>query len=339
MGEIGSEFWNSPIGNKENEIFPDSTQWFLSGRGALQSIIKELKNCRSAALPSWCCDSMVKPFIDAGIKVCFYPVYWQDALIQEIRLDCDVLFLMDYFGYSGAQPDLSGYLGVIIRDVTHTIFSGHFFDAEYCFGSLRKWCGVWTGGYAWAKDGTVLNIENEDDGGYTALRKRAMQQKNSYLHGFADNNSQKVQDKGYLALFEQAEAKLENLGALPAAERDVHIACHLNIENMKSRRRQNAEILRSAVSDWLIFPDMREDDCPMFVPVLVPAGQRDKLRRLLIINDIYCPVHWPVSRYHILDEQMQYIYENELSFVCDQRYTEKDMTRVVEVIKAFRQEV
>ena len=69
MGEIGSEFWNSPIGNKENEIFPDSTQWFLSGRGALQSIIKELKNCRSAALPSWCCDSMVKPFIDAGIKV------------------------------------------------------------------------------------------------------------------------------------------------------------------------------------------------------------------------------------------------------------------------------
>ena len=73
----------------------------------------------------------------------------------------------------------------------------------------------------------------------------------------------------------------------------------------------------------------------MFVPVLVPYGKRDELRKYLIENEIYCPVHWPESKYHKLDERTEYIYQNELSLVCDQRYTESDMNRIVEVIKTY----
>ena len=69
--------------------------------------------------------------------------------------------------------------------------------------------------------------------------------------------------------------------------------------------------------------------------VLVPNGKREALRHHLIRNEIYCPIHWPVSGYHELNERTGYIYQNELSLICDQRYSVKDMNRIIETIKTF----
>ena len=331
MKEIGSEFWDIPQTEINNGIFPKSTQWFLSGRSALQAIIAELKDCRTVAMPSWCCDSMIKPFVDAGIKVYFYPVYWErNSLIKKMRYDCDALFLMDYFGYTDKAPDLTDYRGVIVRDVTHSIFSTIYSDADYYFGSLRKWCGLWTGGYAWTKNRHTINIEyTTNDLGYTTLREKAMQLKHNYIGGIDGV------DKSYLRIFNEAENVLENVGIAQAADRDIRAALKLDIEFIKSTHRKNAEILRQAFSDWLIFPDMKDTDCPMFVPVLVPNGRRNELRRHLINNEIYCPIHWPVSEYHQPDEKAEAIYTNELSLVCDQRYTKNDMNRMIDIIREF----
>lgn len=329
--EIGSEFWDIPITDQQNKLFQQSAQWFLSGRSALQAIIAELGEARSVSLPSWCCDSMIKPFVDAGFDVHFYPVYWQESLVQEIKLDSDVLFLIDYFGYTGQQPDLCGYKGTIIRDVTHSLFSTTYDDADYYFGSLRKWCGVWTGGYAWTRDGHSLNTGGADDSEYISLREKAMIQKEEYING-------RREDKGYLKVFDEAEETLETVGAVPAVFRDVASAEHLDAGMIVNRRRANAEVLGKAFSDWLMFPNIDLIDCPMFVPVLVPEGKRDALRRYLINNEIYCPIHWPVSKYHSLDERTSHIYENELSLVCDQRYMQDDMNRMVEVIKRFMED-
>lgn len=332
INEIGSEFWDVPIINEQNDLFPEGAQWYLSGRSALQAIIYELGEARSASLPSWCCDSLIKPFVDAGVEVHFYPVYWSEGrLIQEWSYDCDVLFLIDYFGYTGANPDLSGFKGTVIRDVTHSVFSMTYSDSDYYFGSLRKWCGVWTGGYVWVEDGHRLHSKVANDSKYVSLREKAMQQKAEYIGG-------QREDKGYLQIFDKAEELLENSGSFPAADRDVQIAKRIDSETIKNRRRANAEVLRSAFPGWLIFSELSSSDVPMFVPVLVPGGKRNELRRYLIKNEIYCPIHWPVSDYHRLDGKERYIYDNELSLVCDQRYTEEDMHRMVETIKAFWKE-
>lgn len=330
--EIGSEFWDVPTIDQQNKLFPEFAQWFLSGRSALQAMITDLGEARSVSLPSWCCDSMIKPFVDAGYEVHFYPVYWREGLVQEISLDSDVLFLMDYFGYTSDAPNISDHKGVIIRDVTHSLFSSSYFDADYYFGSFRKWCGVWTGGYAWTKDGHRLVEEKGDDFGYIPLRERAMNLKNSYIHGWG------VTDKNYLRIFDEAEDALERVGIAPADIRDIDLAKKLDVEFIKTRRRANAEVLRAALPDWLMFPKLSSTDVPMFVPILVPDGKRDGMRRHLIKNEIYCPVHWPVSEYHKLDERTAYIYQNELSLVCDQRYTEDDMYRMVETIKEYMEE-
>lgn len=334
--EIGSEFWNlPPMLSKENHLFPNNTQWFLSGRSAFQAIIKDLNACHTAALPSWCCDSMIKPFADAGMEVRFYPVYWDRELIQEPRLDCDVLLIMDFFGYTMPAPLLAGFDGIVIRDVTHSVFSASYEDADYYVGSLRKWCGVWTGGYAWTRDGHTLTVDSADDGGYALLRKHAMQLKNSYINGYVDNDGRKVTGKEYLKLFAQAEDMLEHIGVLPAAERDVQAARLLDADSIRNRRRQNAKALMKAFPDWLVFPELLETDCPLFVPVLVPDGKRDALRHRLIKNEIYCPAHWPVSAYHKLTDLERFIYDNELSLVCDQRYAQAEMDRIVDTIRFF----
>ena len=333
--EIGSEFWDVPVKDRENGLFDKKTQWFLSGRSALQSIVKDLKQCRSVALPSWCCDSMIKRFVNAGIEIRFYPVYWQNGLVQEVCQSSEVLFLMDYFGYTLPQPDLTGYKGRVIRDVTHSLFSHSCPDADYCFGSLRKWCGVWTGGYAWTRDGHTLAIEQGDDCGYAALRKRAMQLKGEYINKVTNSTTEK---KEYLSLFAAAEDVLESVGSAAAAERDVSAAHKLDVDRIRFSRRRNAEILRAEFTDWLVFPDLADTDCPMFVPIIVPDGRRDELRRYLIQHDIYCPIHWPVSEYHRLNPQEQMLYNGELSLVCDQRYSEDDMYRMAETIKSFWKE-
>ncbi len=330
--EIGSEFWNVPVTEVRNNLFPAFTQWFLSGRSALKGIIKKLGSGKRVALPSWCCESIIKPFMDAEYDVHFYPVFFFGSkLIQEIDLNSDVLLVMDYFGYAGESPDLKNYKGIVIRDLTHAIFSEQRTDADYYFGSLRKWCGVWTGGFAWTRDGHSLPMGDEASEEYISLRTNAMEHKALYINGKKD-------DKGYLKQFDEAELSLDDIGVMGASERDIKLAHKLDVENMKTRRRANAEVLMRSFPEWLIFSKISSKDTPMFVPVIVPNGCRDELRKYLIKHEIYCPVHWPVSEYHKLEDQTVYLYDNELSLVCDQRYSEEDMNRVVATIKDFMED-
>lgn len=320
--EIGSEFWDVPAG-KQNTLFPQDTKWFLSGRSALKTILSQA-DIRKAALPSWCCDSMIKPFLEAGIEVSFYPVYAENGFVQDLsQIDADGVLVMDYFGYTG-QADLSGYDGTVIRDVTHSLLSKTYDDARYYFGSLRKWAGFWTGGYGWGFDCELPPA----DSGYVAMRRDAMEEKERYISAVTD-------DKSYLGQLTQAEQWLETADAMAAAQRDAQLARKLDVELIKSRRRENATRLLEAFSDIAVFPELGAQDCPMFVPILVPDGQRDALRRYLIQREIYCPVHWPVSEYHRLDERTGALYARELSLVCDQRYTTADMDRIVEAVNDF----
>ena len=332
MREIGSEFWSVPTSEGDNSLFPQFTRWFLSGRSALKAIIGQLKQEKTAALPAWCCESMIKPFTDAGFEVCFYPVLWDHGLIQEPRTDCDVLLLMDYFGFAERRPRQIHYSGVVIRDVTHSLFSARPTDADYYFGSLRKWCGVWTGGFAWSTH--PLSEAEEDFPEYAALRAQAMKEKAEYLNSCPGSEKTKT----YLQLFSRAEELLESCSPFKAAERDVVLARRLDRERIISRRRENAAVLMEALSDLLIFPDLSPEDCPMFVPILVPDGKRDALRQSLIQQMIYCPVHWPLSQLHRVDPRARRLFENELSIICDQRYSPADMERVAESVRAFWKE-
>lgn len=334
--EIGSEFWDIPRGQQSNRLFPRETVWFLSGRDALRAILADIqiqKSIRTAALPSWCCDSMIQPFVNAGLEVYFYPVYADDAghLRQDIEAcpPCDVVLLLSYFGYSHSSLSPKVH-GIRIWDATHSVFSGVPDGADYVFGSLRKWAGFWTGGFAFARSATPLPspstacIQAER---YIALRQQGMEQKRTYLANGGE--------KYHLDTFASAEDLLEHGASGCAALEDISAAQHLDIDFLRQKRRENAAVLLEYASPLALFPELSEIDCPLFVPIRVPGGKRDALRRHLIEQSIYCPIHWPVSPLHNLTEQTRRIYDEELSLVCDQRYTAKDMQRIGQAVREF----
>lgn len=325
--EIGSEFWSVPTGQQNNGFFPEQTRWFLSGRSALTCILEDIRKrtpAKTAALPAWCCDSMIKPFAQAGFDLRFYPVYWeQGQLVQEAPGEgCDVALVMDYFGYAGSSAAPKD--AIVIRDLTHNLFSAPRGDVAYSFGSLRKWAGFYTGGFGWGFEMPDLP-ENET---YIVKRGDAMDQKTRYILGETDS-------KAYLSVFGDAEELLESCPPARAAQRDIDLAQRLDVEAIRARRRENAALLLEAFSDMAIFPRLEEADCPLFVPIFVPDGKRDALRKHLIRNEIYCPVHWPLTPYHKIDRRSAAIYENELSLVCDQRYGANHMERIIETVKNF----
>ena len=315
--EIGSEFWDIPVAD-ENHFFPVETKWFVSGRSGLKAILSE-NSFSTASLPVWCCDSMIRPFLESGIKISFYTYEPEIA---------DVSLVMDYFGYATDQ-NYSNYPGIIIRDLTHSLFSKAYSDADYYFGSLRKWAGFYTGGFAWGFNNKIQYSCIKS--AYSDLRKMAMNMKAEYIN-------EKSESKEYLNIFNLAETELDNIGIHPADERDIQAALILDIPKIKNQRRKNACVLLNGLGKYVIYHNIKADDCPMFVPILVPGGKRDELRRYLIQNEIYCPVHWPVSEYHHLDNEMKCLYNQELSIVCDQRYTENDMIRIVYTIEKFLKE-
>lgn len=339
-GEIGSDFCSA-------ECRKNDKKYFISGRTALDYVIKDIRKSNrvhSALLPSYCCHTMIEPFIKNGISVRFYDVFPDQESgirisIPELREE--IFYDMGYFGYK----DLKGYdrqyirknWRIIIEDKTHSwLSSDRFAVSDYRYISYRKWTGV-DGGVALAekRNGKFqIECQNKTNEEYYKLITSAVIMKEQYFAGIINQKDR------YLSLFHQAEELLEKdyVGYRPSLD-SLEKLLNLDIEFIKKKRKQNAEILIDGL--WgiteikLLFPDIKEGDVPLFVPILI-GKERDALRRYLISHNVYCPVHWPVSEYHSgISKRALEIYWQELSLVCDQRYEIEDMERIVKLIQQY----
>ncbi len=110
----------------------------------------------------------------------------------------------------------------------------------------------------------------------------------------------------------------------------------IDAEYMRYKRRYNVKFLANALISldaYIATIRPTDKDVPLFLPILVKNKQRDQLRKFLIQNQIYCPVHWPLSTYHPFKSSD--IYNNCLSLICDQRYNLNHMQKIVELIFSF----
>lgn len=327
--EIGSEFWDIPLGKKENGFFENVT-WFVSGRSALRSILQQASfehpfAEKKIAIPSYLCESMIQPIIKEGFIYSFYQVSLEnDSLTIDYSGidDCDYILALDYFGYRTTQSVPKGK--IVIRDLTHFAFSQKYNDAEYYFGSLRKWAGFLAGGFAYKKEGIIIE-PSASSSKYINLRYNAMTLKKAFI----DGNSE---DKEYLNIFHDAEELLDECNIEISPLSDITAARLLDIDYIKRKRYDNAKILIDNLNKYCIFKNVGQDDCPLCVPIVV--NNRDALRKYLIEKDIYCPIHWPKPS-QIPDGLSDKLYKKELSLVCDQRYNEKDMMRIVDSVLSF----
>ena len=313
MNEIGSEFHYMVKDTGTGIIFPKPGTLVFSGRTAIENILGNLKNVHTALLPSYCCDSIIEPFRKAGIFVKFYPVNWKNGLKIIIDSSADILFWCNYFGF---QNDIPNFEGIIIEDITHSLLSLKQFhkESDYFIASLRKWEPVNSGGYCSINTTTKLPPKE-----YVEQKTTAMKLKKKYLTEFDQNNKQE-----YLRLFNECNHWLaENYSGLSIDILSRDYLEHVDVEKQRITRISNARILYNGLKDKVQFLFPEEDmDCPLFVPILLK--NRNEVRKHLIENDIYCPIHWPKPK-----ECESNIYDMELSLICDQRYGDEDMKRIV----------
>ena len=163
---------------------------------------------------------------------------------------------------------------------------------------------------------------------FVHLKKNAMMLKSKYLE--TGNESLKPE---FLSMFKEANEWLaNNYSGLSIDEESEKILNCIDADKERSMRRNNAKAIYDGIKEIdYIRPMFRIDDmdCPLFVPVIIDRDLRDKVRKKLIDNKIYCPVHWPRPNADCNSN----LYDMELSLICDQRYNESDMQRIISVLK------
>lgn len=328
--EIGSEFHKMLPDRSQGFDYPITGSLVFSGRTAIETVLKEITGAKKAILPSYCCYSIIQPFLDAGIEVEFYPVYFADTLNIEINIpeNTDIFFWCNYFGFTVPMPNLSEFSGVIIEDITHSLFSERVYhsQSDYLIASLRKWEPINCGGYCSSVNGKIKYEPTMSPPlEYIRIKTSAMELKKEYLLDFDIEKKRQ-----FLAMFSASNHWLaENYSELSIDPWSKEYLSTVNIEKQREIRRRNAKVLYGGLGGEVRFLFPIEDmDCPLFVPVLV--HNREKIRKALISNQIYCPIHWPKPV-----QCDSNLYEQELSLICDQRYNEKDMERIVSVLKSL----
>lgn len=349
--EIGSEFWID-----ENKLIHDCNNmpsWLsrfgnvvltTSGRGALSLFLDHVKpRNKKVLLPSYICDSVILPFEIAGYELTYYDVdkNCRPINIESIKNSNVGIFMhMGYFGFSTNNilsdtiSSLKSESVIIIEDVTHTLFSEQHkpIESDFIIGSIRKWFGTPSGGFL-ASDKITKSKLIEAHNEFINIRRSSLHQKFEYMK--SRNKSVK---STYLSGFNEAEQILdEDTKPYKIDCLSESIIKNLDYRQLQSARKRNYEFLLEHLSAIngieVIFNDVAHDATPMFFPIYVKSN-RDELRRKLIENEIYCPVHWPIPKQvnGYLNITTKNIYDSILSIPCDQRYQIKDMHRIKNVI-------
>lgn len=355
MREIGSEFWTrcTPSSMQYYSMRPQgiynkySIKETLSGRTGLEYFVELLRfqGAKRAYLPSYCCHTMVEPFISHGLDIYYYDVQVIENGFHRVinQGEYDAILLMDYFGYIDLETIEIAFREkergrLVIYDVTHTMYSEINTEPyDYIFGSYRKWVDINCGFLAWKGNlSKGFKFKNYNSQAFASIRKELFDKKALYMQDGS------VKKEEFLPLIEQAERILEEQYHHKTPDkRSREVLKFIDASYIKSRRRGNAKVLTEAINEIndervrCISPAINPSDVPLFVPVIVAPSIRNALRKYLIDHQIYCPVHWPLSDMHKLMTGSKQLFESELSLICDQRYGADDMCRIAETIRGF----
>lgn len=345
--EIGSEFSNIHAdinrGSQKAWLPYGADHVFVfSGTGALETVLKDIqRDGRKALIPSYCCSSMLKPFVTMGYAIDLYPVHMAENFTIELDIpeDCAVLLWCNYFGFEAGYPaeKIAAFRrrgGIVIEDITHSLLSDLQYhpESDYLVASLRKWGAVISGGFCSKTEGKFVRkpVQYPDEL-FLNKKKEAMGLKEEYLRAVDPKKKER-----FLQLFVETNYTLEKCYSDLAIDEESKVWVeNWDVEKIRSVRRSNAEILYQGLKNCRFMTplfQMEDMDCPLFVPAYVEPEHRDSLRKVLSGSEVYCPVHWRRPKQL---ECSSNLYDGELSLVCDQRYSEADMQRLIAVLQSY----
>lgn len=345
--EIGSEFHinsgaHTSLKNDIDNIFSYLRSYNMifydSGRSALRSLLENIDSGR-VLLPDYICESVRNCFPKS--MVTYYHIDkelhidWDD-LIEKCKSGIDILYLHYFNGYIGKEYDFKRLIDLkkernftIIEDTTHSFLSLKHTVGDYCICSLRKWFPVPDGGVLYSEK--TLNLKKYTANSWHEIKRTAMENKGLYLQG------RKVQKEEFLSTFVATEELLD-LQTEPFAisEKSYETLKYIDINKISEVRCKNYSVLTESIKEIKQVAMGGMGQVPLFYTVSIK--DRDLLRKYLIANHIYCPVHWPL--YDELEKRENSVYNNarELSIPIDQRYDNTDMEYIITVIAKYFKE-
>lgn len=320
-------------------------QWYKSGREAIRSLQYKKENV--VLLPEYICESVIKCFEYSKIE--FYSIdemfgIDENDLFNKMNSKVGVVYICHYFGFVQNKKLLKKIKerateigAIVIEDTTQSFFSMQGLIGDVGIMSVRKWIPISQGGVVYVSDSSILN-----DDYYTKLEKNCndstalgMFLKSIYLKGICDTNSI------YRDIFTKFENELDVQDTVEKISDLAYLQMKcVDIVDMIESRKKNAKYLREALKDINIecVRTFSKEECPFAFPLRVK--QRDKLRKYLIENNIYCAVHWPIDKYMSAERKnARQNAEHLISLPIDQRYGKREMDYMIDVINRYRGEI
>ena len=354
--DIGSIFSLS----EEERRLADGTECPVSSGGrvfyslcreALYDIARLHDSSRKVALvPAYTCMTVAAPLQQLGWQCVFYNIN------RNLRIDTDSLLSLcnswhptlviahPYYGmdFNVKEEETLATLHKqgchIVVDLTQCIYSRqrHIF-VDYYIGSLRKWLAMPDGGFleTGAKSLYPFFIKRDYNTTFATKQADAM-----YLRGlYFEQGTQEVKDISRRINQEAVLSAREHTQPHRMAPLSFAIMQREDMDASACRRMDNCRTLNEMLTECSTITPVCDDitlttSAPLYY--VIYTDHRSELQRHLATERIYAPVIWPLGMHEMLvSEDVAYIYGHILALPVDQRYDQKDMTKMAKLIQSF----
>lgn len=351
---IGGEFWyDKKILSLSSANFEGSNVVYLDGgQSAIEYIVRRLnaQDGEVVLMPSYLCPEILNKFKLKKIQVEFYSINIDlsidiESLKEKIeKFNVKAVLFIDYFGFFHSNEtikfltELKNKNIILIEDAVQVLWfkKQDNFIGDFVFNSYRKIFPV-DGSLVIDYKAEAKNILDEKEDKYKKVIHEARMLKTEYING---NNT--VSEDDFLKKFELAEKmyyEKKDAGVMLLNSRNY--LNKMDFDRIKEKRILNYNYLNKYFKKHKTVERVFEIDdlngvVPLFFPIVLK--NRDCIRSELRKRNIYCPVHWDITKETKLEnfKASQNLSKNMLSLPIDWRYEEDDMDVLIENFEEVR---
>ncbi len=314
MKEIGGFF---ELELNKTEQYHERAIKLNLGRNCLRYILK-CKNPTKIHIPYYSCDSILDVITKENIDYEFYNI--DENLDPKLNkeINDEYILYINYFGLkTSASKSLKNKFSNLILDNSQAFFIEPFNSVD-TFYSPRKFFGVPDGGYLYTNSKLPEKIEK--DSSYRRCEH--------LLRRLDDTASSAYK------IFKENEEKLNSQPIKKMSDLTESILSSIDYQKSKLIRNNNFLYLHNYLKDYNEFNlNIENLNGPMVYPFLF---KDDTLKKFLIDNKIYVATYWD----EVLSKPDDCKIGKTLTkYLCplpiDQRYSEKDMERILEKINEY----
>ncbi len=306
INEIGGYFALDFILKKDDNSFA-----LNCARNCLRYVIRAFK-IKEIYLPYYTCPVIWQAVQKEKCKIKFYHINENFYPLVDFPKDAFILYT-NYFGVcAGNVKKLASIYQNLIIDNAQAFYMPKYGIAS--FNSIRKFFGVSDGAYLY----TDKLIDNE------MFKMDTSYQRFSHLLKRIDVNAK----FGYDDFLKNDDSFVtEDIKLMSNLTRTIINS--IDLEEARRKRIENFKILENFLKDKNLLPlKLDVDDVPMVYPYLIKDAN---IRKNLLKNKIYVDTYWSPMP----EEYYEGIFQKYLiPLPIDQRYEEKHMNRILEIIRA-----